>query len=369
MKKYWFPITLLILIALPVILLCFLDYYNLEGYNYRYNPQTNSFEDWNNTYFTQNFSFDITWKGRMFYLFFIWFLIIESIFGWQEINEKPPRKNYLKIAALLLAIIPTLYILGTNFFGLDLSLLKTGIDLRIPAVYSNNEPSDFLHLYWPLSVEYMIYFGFSLASIFLAYKIKGLKMYAISFSLLGAVAFAYLLDTIFPFGVFRPLQEIALPTTATTAALFDILGYQVMLNYPVIVGESKLPSLIVNNGVSTASVSVSWACAGIYSLLLYVLIILVFFKRTNITSYRKLFYFIIGLFGTFMSAVIRIFSIVLVYLNQGKEAGVTFHNTYGELFGFTWIFAFILLIVCIERYMLVERTKQVLQKMGSLIRF
>ncbi len=369
LKKYWFQITLLVLIALPIVLLCFFDYFNIEGYNYRFNPSTNGFEDWDNKYFSQNFSFDVTWKGRMFYLFFAWFLVIESAFGWQEINDKKPKNRYLLLASLVCAAIPTFYVLATNFFGLDFTILQTGLDLKIPSVYSDNSPSDFLHLYWPLSVEYMVFFIFFMTSIMLAYKPKGLKIFAISFSLLGGIAVAYMLDTIFPFGVLRPLQEIALPTTATTAALFDILGYKVMLNYPVYTGGSALPGLVVNNGVSTASVSVSWACAGIYSLLLYVLIMLVFFKRTNITSFRKLLYFIIGLFGTFISSVLRIFSIVMIYLYYGKDAGITFHNTYGELFGFIWIFAFILLIVCIERFMLVERTREAFRKTGYYLRF
>lgn len=300
----------------------------------------------------------------MFYLFFAWFLVIESAFGWREINDKKTKNRYLMLASLVFAAIPTVYILATNFFGFDFELLKTGLDFGIPSVYSNNDPSDFLSLYWPLSIEYLVFFSFFTAAIMLAFRPKGLKTFAISLSLLGGIGIAYMMDTIFPFGVLRPLQEIALPTTATTAALFDILGYKVMFNYPVYAGGSSVPGLTVNNGVATASVSVSWACAGIYSLLLYVLIMLVFFKRTNIVPFRKLLYFIIGFFGTFMSAVLRIFSIVLVYLNQGKEAGVTFHNTYGELFGFTWIFVFILLIVCIERFMLVEKTKQGFRKIG-----
>jgi hypothetical protein len=78
-----------------------------------------------------------------------------------------------------------------------------------------------------------------------------------------------------------------------------------------------------------------------------------------------LLYFVIGLFGTFFANVLRIYAIIIINLQQGHDAGTIFHNTYGELFGFTWIFAFIILIVCIERFTLVEKTRDGLKKMGS----
>lgn len=367
MKKYWFHIALMICIILPIALLCVFDYYNLEGYNLRYDEATNTFQKWDNTYFNENFSFDVTWKGRMFYLFFAWFLIIETAFDWNEITEKKPKNRYQTIAALIFAIVPTVYVLATNFLGLDLAVLQYGKSLNIPFINTSNNPADFLHLFWPLSVEYLVFFVFFALAIMVAYKPSALKTFAISLSLLGGIGIAYTLDTIFPFGVLRPLQEIALPITATTAALFDILGYNVRLIYPASTGGEPLPGLIVNSGGNTASVSVAWACAGVYSLLLYVLIILVFFRKTNISSFRKVLYFFIGLIGTFFSSVLRIFSIVLVYLNQGREAAMVFHDSYGELYGFTWIFTFILIIVLIERFTLVEKTKTGINKINSYL--
>jgi len=100
-------------------------------------------------------------------------------------------------------------------------------------------------------------------------------------------------------------------------------------------------------------------------LVLYVLIILVFFKRTNISGFRKVLYFFIGLFGTFFANVARIYAIIMVDLQSGHTAMMDFHNTWGELFGFGFIFSFILMIVCIERFSLVERTRGGFQKVAS----
>lgn len=337
----------------------------MEGYNYRFNPSTNSLEPWNNTYFSQNFSFEVTWKGRMFYLIFAWFLAIESAISWYEIVDKKPRNRYLLAASLVCAMIPTIYVLATNFFGLDLALMKAGLNIGIPSLYPDNSPSDFLHLQWPISMEYIIFFIFFTGAIILAYKTSGLKMFSISLALLGAVGVTYMFDTLFPFGVFRPLQEMSLPTAATAAALFDILGYNVMLSYPSQVGNSLVPTLTVVRGQNVASVGIAWACAGVQSLLLYVLVILLFFKKVSISPFRKLLYFIVGLFGTFFANVLRVYAVIMTYLNFGNDAGMYFHNTYGELFGFSFIFMFILLIVGIERFTLVERTKVIIAKITA----
>ncbi len=356
----------MICIALPIITLVFLDFSNMEGYNYGYNASTNGFDPWSNTYLNQTFSFEVTWKGRLFYLMFLWILVIEAAMDWDRIVDFQPKKRRTIAISLMLALIPMVYILATNFFGLDLALLKIGrYSLAIHSSNADSTPSDFLHLGWPLSLEYLVFAAFFISAIWLAYKSKGLKIFSISFALLGGIGIAYILDTIFPFGVFRPLQEFALPTAATAAALFDMLGHSVRLNYPIQLGESLLPSLTVTMGGKTASVSIAWACAGVQSLFLYVLIMAVFFKRTSISAFRKLSFFIIGLFGTYFVNVLRVYSIIVIMIQQGHDAGMAFHNVYGELYSFAWIFLFILLVGCIQKFMLVERTRVVLERISS----
>lgn len=368
MRESWFHIALIICIALPIMMLLFLDYSNMEGYNYRYNCETESFESWSNVFFNENFIFELTWKGRMFLLVFLWILLIESAMEWKKFIDEKPKNRYIILASLICALIPTIYVLATNFFGLDLTILRIGYAVfGIRSVTAENEPWDFLHLHWPVSCEYIVFAVFFLSAVILAYRTKGLKTLSISFALLGGIGVAYMFDTIYPFGVFRPLQAFALPTAAVTAALFDLLGYTVRLTFPVYTLESYLPSLMVSMGGKSASAIIAWACAGVQSLLLYVVIILVFFKKAEISAFRKLAYFIIGLFGTFFVNVFRVFSILIIMLNYGNEAGMVFHNTYGEIYSVLWILLFILLIGCIQRFMLVERTRHAFHKFSALL--
>ncbi len=304
----------------------------------------------------------------MFLLVFLWIIMIESAMNWNNLVDEKPKNRYIIIASLICALIPTFYIIATNFLGLDLTILQIGHDVfGILSVSGPNEPWDFLHLYWPISCEYIVFAVFFIGAVILAYKTKGLKALSISLALLGGIGVAYLFDTIYPFGVFKPLQALALPTAAVAAALFDLLGYGVRLVFPAYGYEPYLPSLTVIVGEKSASVAIAWACAGVQSLLLYVIIILVFFKKADISAFRKLAYFIIGLFGTFFVNVFRVFSIVLIILNSGNEAGMAFHNTYGEIYSVIWILLFILLIGCIQRFMLVERTKYAFQKISSFL--
>jgi len=349
-------------------MLLVLDYSNLEGYNYRFNGETGAFESWPNTFFNQSFLFELTWKGRMFLLVFLWIAVIESAMDWNKFVDEKPKNRYIIIASLICALIPTFYVLATNFFGLDLTVLQIGHDVfGVLSVRGANEPWDFLHLFWPISCEYIVFAVFFISAVLLAYKTKGLKALSISLALLGGIGVAYLVDTIYPFGVFKPLQAFALPTAAVAAGIMDLLGYTVMLVFPRYSGESALPSLTVHVGRNSASVLIAWACAGVQSLLLYTLIILVFFKKSDISAFRKLAYFIIGLFGTFFVNVFRVISIILVMLNEGQAAGMVFHNTYGEMYAIIWIFLYILLIGCIQRFMLVERTKHAFHKVRSLL--
>ncbi|MDH7477680.1 MAG: archaeosortase/exosortase family protein [Candidatus Bathyarchaeota archaeon] len=369
MRKSWFHIALIICIALPIMMLVFLDYFNMEGYNYRYNGETNAFESWPNTFFNQSFLFELTWKGRMFLLVFLWIILIESVMDWKRFADEKPKNRYIIIASLICALIPTFYVLAINFFGLDLAILKIGHDVfGIRSVSGTNEPWDFLHLHWPISCEYIIFSVFFISAIILAYRTKGLKTLSISLALLGGIGVAYMFDTIYPFGVFRPLQAFALPTAAVAAGILDLLGYTVMLVFPTYTAESALPALTVNAGSNSASALIAWACAGVQSLLLYTLIILVFFKKSDISSFRKLAYFVIGLFGTFFVNVFRVISILIIMLNYGNEAGMVFHNTYGEIYSVIWILLYILLVGCIQRFMLVERTRDAFHRFSALLR-
>jgi len=340
LKKYYFHIALLLSFAVPIMLLMILDYLNIEGFYL----------------FNERFLFNETWKGRMFYLFFIWLLFLESIIDLDKIAEKRPKNFFRILAFFICANIPLIYVLVVNFWGLNTNIIALGQIIGI-----RSDPNNyFLSLAWPLSFEYLVFFMSFLIAVFLAYKTDGLKTFSISLCLLGVMTFVYLIDTYYPEGMLKPLQMLALPAAACAAALLEILGYNLTLLYQT--GPGSLPTIYMTG---YSPVGIVWSCAGVHSMLLYILIIALLFKRSSISGFRKLVYFVIGAVCTYFVNILRIASYFVIRASSGQSAAQFFHDSIGELFFLSWIVAYILIIISVEKFMLVEKTRHVMRRVFS----
>jgi thaumarchaeosortase len=314
--------------VIPILLILFLDFFNIEAFDS----------------FNQKFMFDLTWKGRMFYLFFIWLLLLESILDWEviAIKQRTFQNRFRVLLPCIFAAVPSVYILSVNFLGLNQMILNFGQALQIRP--------DFINEHWPLSIEYLILISFFISAIWLAYGSVGLKSYAISLSLLAGIGVTYLVDTIWPFGTFKPMQLLAVPTAACATALLDLLGYNAALTYPVSSPEyGSMPIMNVWKGEGLpVTRAIGWPCAGVHSLLLFTLITLVFFKKTTMQRERKVIFFLIGAAGTYLTNVFRIASFFTISIHYGEKAGNTFHDSYGELYFVAWILLYFTIIITIQ---------------------
>ena len=343
MKKSWLQGSLLVCFIAAIVLLMILDYFNLESialFNER------------------GFYFDYTWKGRLFLLFFLWLFVLEYLLNLEKPSKKDletkPRSHFKVLAIFICALIPLIYIFSVNFLGLDQTVIKVGEMLR--GEYWRTHFSDWQHILraaWPLSFEYLVFTVSFLATTLLAYGKDGLKKFSITLAFVAGITVIYLIDTIFPYGVFKPLQTLALPTAACAAALLDILGYSFALSFSP--GPDSMAIIRTQSGGHTVSIGIAWPCAGVHSLFLYTLIILLLFKKSNISSFRKMLYFIVGAIGTYSVNVLRIIVYFIIRVNEGLTAAQTFHDVYGELVFIVWILLYILLVICIQKFRLAEK--------------
>lgn len=343
-KENLFQITLLTCFATPIMFLMVLDYLDIESF----------------AEFNKSFVFLGTWKGRMFYLFFMWIFLLESIIGWTEIAEKKARKRYSILLFLACISIPLIYILSVNFLGFDQAIISLGQGLGFT--------DRTLNFHWVLSIEYLMITLSFIAAIYLVYGKKSLTFFSISSSLLMGITAIYTLDTFYPRGIFRPFELLALPTSACAAALLEILGYGVSLHYSS--GIEAMPSISISVPEAYPpwqGAFIGWPCAGVHSLFLFVAIMLLLFKKSAISRFRKLLYFIVGAFCTYIVNVLRIASFFIILRNNGKEAARFFHDTIGELYFIFWIFAYILIIVSVEKFRLVERTRCGLHRLSRKV--
>jgi len=347
-KKGYFHLLLLSSFFIPILLIWFLDFFNIEAF----------------ASFNQKFLFDLTFKGRMFYLFFMWLLLLETILDWEVIIEKQHRfQNRFRVLLLcIFAAVPTIYILSVNFLGLNQMILDFGQGLHIRS-------GNFINEHWPLSVEYLILVSFFIFATWLAYGLSGLKSFSISLSLLAGIGVVYLVDTIWPFGTLKPMQLLAVPTAACATALLELLGYNVELKYPVFSPEyGSMPLMKVWKGEELPITRlIGWPCAGVHSLFLFTLITLVFFKKTTMQRERKIIFFLIGAAGTYLTNVFRIASFFIIAIHYGENAGNVFHDSYGELYFMAWIFLYFLIVIVIQSGKISRFTQAFRKRLKALI--
>jgi len=354
MKESWLPASLLVCFIAAIVLLMILDYFNLESivlFNER------------------GFYFDYTWKGRLFLLFFLWLFVLEYLLNLKQPKkdtETKPRSNFKVLASFTCATIPLIYIFSVNFLGLNQTVINVGEALR-GEYWRAHSAYWYLILEgdWPITVEYFVFTFSFLATTLFAYGKDGLKKFSITLALIAGISVIYLIDVMYPYGVFKPLQMLTLPTAACAAALLDILGYTFALTFTP--GLDSMPIIRTQSGGQMVAIGIAWPCAGVHTLFLYTLIILLLFKKSNISSFRKTLYFIVGAIGTYSVNVLRIIAYFLIRVNEGLTAAQTFHDIYGELLFIVWILLYILLIICIQKFRLAEKTIQGIQALRNFL--
>jgi thaumarchaeosortase len=281
-------------------------------------------------------SFEMTWKGRTFYLFFLWLAFLEVILSWEKLRPRISRNpNRVRTGTLILALLlPTIYVVVANFYGLNAIILNW-------AWRNNIALSDWI----PLSTEYLVLAALFTLIIMLQYGISGLKNVLISPLFLFIIGIIYTIDNVYPYGSFSPFQMFV-PTTATLAAnVLTLMGYRVLW----LATTNGMPAFRIENslGKYSSPFQIAWPCSGIESLIIYTVTILLFLKNMVIPLKHKIIYFTVGAIITFFINVLRIATIFVISVNTGGNSidVQRFHDFYGQLYSITWIVSYPLIIV------------------------
>ena len=288
-------------------------------------------------YFLYPNSFEATWKGRTYYLFFLWLVSLEMILNWEKLQTNKINKlgSIRTIAFVIALLLPTVYVVAANYYGLN-SVIEN-------LAKQNN-------VYWaiwmPLSTEYLVFTALFVLIILLSYGINGWKDFSISTFFLGTIGLIYIIDSFYPYGRFAPFQ-IFVPTTAKLAAnVLNFIGYQTSMFVTRNPYYGYMPYLTAwdpKNPLKIANFGIAWPCSGVESLLIYTVTILLFLKKTPIPWKQKAIYFIIGAIVTYFINVLRIVTIFVISINGGDVWA--FHNYYGQLYSITWIISYPLIII------------------------
>ncbi len=289
-------------------------------------------------------SFEATWKGRTFYLFFIWLITLETILSWRK--PKPILGSFkpLKIAALGIALaLPTVYVIGANYLGLNDAIKSFAKQYNIV-----NDSAGI-----PLSAEYLVLAILSVTILALNYGVQGLPDFSIAPVFLGVIGFIYILDGFYPNGKFAPFQMIVPATTQLATGILNMMGYTTRIGY--IANNPTYGSMttlkVTDSTGGTASAAIAWPCSGIESLIIYTITISLFLRKSAISAWLKLTLFSIGAAVTYFINALRIATIFIIGVDTGgvaSPAASQFHNYYGQLYSISWIILYPLLIIGLQ---------------------
>ena len=277
-------------------------------------------------------TFEMTWKGRTFYIFFIWLASLEIIINWERLQTTKVEKlrsirTWMFIFSLLL---PTLYVVASNFFGLNVIILDWAKTSGIAQ-----------DIWMPLSIEYLVLAILFVVICLAEFGLNSLANLALSPIFLATIGLVYTIDNVYEYGSFLPFQ-ILVPATATLAAnMLNFLGYQTQW-----VGQQLgTPVLSVHNERGSAAFGIAWPCSGIESLIIYSVTILLFLKGTLIPWKQKIAYFVGGAVVTFFINVLRIVTIFVIAVNADQIQVQRFHDYYGQLYSIVWIISYPMIIM------------------------
>lgn len=298
-------------------------------------------------------SFERTWQGRTYYLFFLWLISLETILNWEKLDVTSVSKSRIRQIVLAAGLtLPTIYVVSANYYGLN------SVIGQFARNYGYNDQLSFLISNVQLQTEYLV-LAVTFAIIVLAlHGIRNLKEYAVSMVFLGTIALIYTINNLYPWGRFAPFQMVV-PTTTQLATnvlhyfsvgglvrapIFNyVTGVRYTNNDPTYGSLTSLTAVSIADPTKRANFSIAWPCSGVESLIIYTVVIALFLKNSDIRFWQKLVYFAFGAAVTYLINILRIATIFAIAANGGNW--ILFHDYYGQLLSISWIITYPMLIL------------------------
>jgi len=273
-----------------------------------------------------------TWENRVGYILFAWLSLFEAIIAWDDLQI---RKWFLvnrKIVFVPLLLSPTFYVFAANFLRFNQAIVDLSQSFGIKPAWAT---------LMPLSIEYLV-LGFLFALILLVeYGFNGLRLHSISISFLMVFGVVYMINNLQPFGEFAPFQALAVPTAIFAEKILSLMGYKTALFL-----ANSVPCLYAadpNNPAESFAAQIDWPCAGVESLMIYTVTILLFLKKSSFSIRQSVIYFLVGAAITYFINILRITTLYVIAIHGGGWG--IFHDYFGPLYSSLWIVLYPLLII------------------------
>lgn len=270
-------------------------------------------------------SFSLSWnQGRGGFLFALVFMAAELV----GLRLAPGTRKVLM--SVPLAAVAIAYLAAAEA-GLHDMLVAAAENFGVQLVYSWVWLWDYVVMAIFLAVVFAIFFGK-----------RWIRIAPAAPLFLGGSAVILSLDAFFPYDTLGPLQYVVpymVQTNIWLVGLFD-LG--------TATGRDNIMFLRGDHGPMV--LQVFWPSAGVHSIIIYSLVMGAFLLKMNIRPDRKLIYFGLGIVGTIIINMIRIFALswYALKVTADPQRWEEFHSVAGEIMFLPWLFAFLFVVMAIE---------------------
>ena len=280
----------------------------------------------------------ISWswnEGRGGYLFALIFVVAELI-GLKIVISKKQLLSVIPMALLVIAYLASLE------YGLREYIIESAEAFDVQLIDSWTWMWDFVVMAMFVVVALSIFFGKRWIRIAPAGPI-----------FLTGTAIILSLDAFFPYDTLGPLQYVVPYFVQANVWLVTVL------DLGTAVARDNVMFLRGDHG--SMALQVFWPSAGVHSIIIFSLVIGAFMLKLNIARNRKAVYFVLGIIGTIIVNLIRIFSLSWYALKVTTDpvAWEEYHKIAGEIMFLPWLFAFIFIVIMIESRRLKKSEKQI----------
>ena len=263
-------------------------------------------------------------EGRGGYLFALVFVVAELI-GLKIVISKKRLLAVIPIALLTIAYLVSL----EN--GLRDYIIESAEQFDVQLIYSWTWMWDFVVMAIFIVVALSIFFGKRWIRIAPAGPI-----------FLTGTAIILSLDAFFPYDTLGPLQYVVPYLVQANVWLIGV--------FELGTATARDNIMFLRGDHGSMVLQVFWPSAGVHSVIIYSLVMGAFLLKMNIPRRRKSIYFVIGIIGTIIINMIRIFSLswYALKVTTNAEKWEEFHSVAGEIMFLPWLFVFLLIVILIE---------------------
>ena len=281
-------------------------------------------------------SFSMSWnQGRGGFLFGLAFIIAEIV-GIKFIVSK--RRL---IFGIPLAIVTIIYFVLLDF-GLHDYIINAAPAFNVQLIYS-----------WEWFWDFVVITIFAISASILMFGKKWIRIVIAGPVFLAGSAIILSLDAFFPYDTLGPLQYFVPHLVQTNVWIINA--------FELGTATARDNLMFLQGDHGPFALQVFWPSAGVHSVVIYSLVMMAFLLKMNIKQNRKIMYFGLGIIGTIVINLIRIFSLSVFALKVSTNPVEfeEYHSVAGEIMFLPWLFGFLLVVTIIE-------TKRMKKKEASL---